>query len=143
MADYIDQGVLVNVPVADVAPVVHGRWIVDERHNREPYCSECDYEPLCADTGNYCPNCGAKMDLEAGDEFGGANKLVNVQTNADRIRAMSDEALAKANVRRTRKTNDEYCWSVYITSDGEEFENYEIALKHETEWLQQPTEEET
>lgn len=64
-----------------------------------------------------------------------------VQTNADRIRAMSDEELAKANVRRTQKTSDEYCWSVYITSDGEEFENYEIALKHETEWLQQPAEE--
>lgn len=56
---------------ADVAPVVHGRWIPgepDKYGNRKPICSVCgeyrlgfwsDYA-IC----NYCPNCGAKMDLE-------------------------------------------------------------------------------
>lgn len=63
-----------EVPAADVAPVVHGKWqgegdgyadgelVYDVWH-----CSECDY---CIDDGTdnpellpkYCPNCGAKMD---------------------------------------------------------------------------------
>ena len=47
-------------PAADVAPVVHGRW--------KPYrknlgkCSECG--EVVQIRSNYCPNCGAKMDLE-------------------------------------------------------------------------------
>ena len=57
-------------PAADVAPVVHGRWIEKE----EPYfdviydCSACG-ESFCFIEGNpsnnlynYCPNCGARMD---------------------------------------------------------------------------------
>ena len=76
-----------SAPVADVAPVVHGRWIykhrhrggiriyegkdemgetrrisVDERHEiDDPYCSECGKlnESVWL---NYCPHCGAKMD---------------------------------------------------------------------------------
>ena len=59
---------------SDVAPVVHGRWI-DLREDDMDYewkCSSCgetfgmaheDVSPY--DVGlNYCPNCGAKMDLE-------------------------------------------------------------------------------
>lgn len=76
-----------GIPAADVAPVVHGRWIykhrhrggiriyegkdemgetrrisVDERHEiDDPYCSECGKlnESVWL---NYCPHCGAKMD---------------------------------------------------------------------------------
>ena len=44
---------------ADVAPVRHGRWVTTAPH---PYCSLCFVE--CRDKTNYCPNCGAKMDLE-------------------------------------------------------------------------------
>ena len=75
------------MPAADVAPVVHGRWIYKHRHRGgfrtyeardelgekhsvsvderyeidEPYCSECGKwnESVWL---NYCPNCGAKMD---------------------------------------------------------------------------------
>ena len=56
---------------ADVAPVVHGRWI----HSRYEDCSEqfelvkcsqCNHEAYAMAVyvrgGNYCPNCGAKMD---------------------------------------------------------------------------------
>lgn len=68
-----------NIPAADVAPVVHSRW------------EQCDYVEPCIHgfgtnriknagmkclncvhvfkrdllwTSNFCPNCGAKMDLE-------------------------------------------------------------------------------
>ena len=52
-------------PAADVAPVVHGRWIERERYTFGVMydCSICDNRIL--DNGhswNYCPNCGAKMD---------------------------------------------------------------------------------
>ena len=56
-------------PAADVAPVVHGRWIqVDSTKCR---CSHCDIIALIAlyphGDKNFCPNCGAKMDMEAED----------------------------------------------------------------------------
>lgn len=78
-----------SIPAADVAPVVHGRWIYKHRHRGgiriyegkdemgetrrisvderyeidDPYCSECGKlnESVWL---NYCPNCGAKMDGE-------------------------------------------------------------------------------
>ena len=56
---------------ADVAPVVHGRWIHDRRRIESGidwcHCSECGKsDNFCART-NYCPNCGAKMDGGGGD----------------------------------------------------------------------------
>ena len=62
-------------------------------------------------------------------------------SNADRIRIMNDEELAKANVRQKCEWNSWECWSVYITSDGEQFGDAEEAYKHELEWLQQPAKE--
>lgn len=57
---------LYEFPAADVAPVVHGRWIHDGRRIRSGidwcHCSECGKsDNFCART-NYCPHCGAKMD---------------------------------------------------------------------------------
>lgn len=62
---------------ADVAPVVHGRW----EHSRYEDCSEqfelvkcsqCNHEAYAmafyVRDGNYCPNCGAKMDRGDSDE---------------------------------------------------------------------------
>ena len=52
-------------PAADVAPVVHGKWITIDGTSR---CSECGYIPAydsAIDDLFYsplCPNCGAKMD---------------------------------------------------------------------------------
>lgn len=67
---------LAAAPAADVAPVVHGRWI----HSRYEDCSEqfelvkcsqCNHEAYAmafyVRGGNYCPNCGAKMDGGGGD----------------------------------------------------------------------------
>lgn len=52
-----------NIPVADVVEVRHGRWLrIDyETCGYDYLCSACkqknDWET------HYCPNCGAKMDL--------------------------------------------------------------------------------
>ena len=56
-----------NVPAADVAPVVHGRWILYYAgHGHYWLCSVCHTNPCIYVTKNtrFCPNCGAKMDLE-------------------------------------------------------------------------------
>ena len=54
-----------EMPTADVAPVVHGRWIEQEKYTFGVMydCSICGDRIL--DNGhswNYCPNCGARMD---------------------------------------------------------------------------------
>lgn len=74
-------------PAADVAPVVHGKWVYKEKHRcgiklmtgtdaygnehtikvdrrrvvSDPYCSVCGKLNEAVFL-NYCPNCGAKMD---------------------------------------------------------------------------------
>ena len=76
---YHKQGPLMEydldeIEAADVAPVKHGRW---ERYWSEAYwiyfhsCSVCLASALTKDEtmhdevlSNYCPNCGAKMDLK-------------------------------------------------------------------------------
>ena len=68
-----------SAPVADVAPVVHARWI----HSRYEDCSEqfelvkcsqCNHEAYAmafyVRGGNYCPACGAKMDGGDNDAVG-------------------------------------------------------------------------
>ena len=62
-----------EAPAADVAQVVHGRWILlgknehDYETSVEEKCSLCGRYVYRYDTelqDNYCPNCGAKMDRE-------------------------------------------------------------------------------
>ena len=64
-----------DIPAADVAPVVHGRWIEQEDPMLDVYyiCSVCKEAFYIETTGytendmflyTYCPNCGAKMDEE-------------------------------------------------------------------------------
>lgn len=65
----IDQ-VIDYEPAADVAPVVHGRWIRFKEPDSETgyihmRCSVCTAywsDPSHADNFRYCPRCGAKMD---------------------------------------------------------------------------------
>ena len=58
-------------PAADVAPVVHGRWIAvpssDMMTGKAYKCSCCNKMRYGSFMPNYCQNCGAKMD---GDENG-------------------------------------------------------------------------
>lgn len=51
-----------SIPAADVAPVVHGRWVPfhSEAAGDIQYCSACEIG-FDAKT-DYCPHCGAKMD---------------------------------------------------------------------------------
>ena len=56
--------VLADIPAADVAPVVHGRWVT---HYRSGTPVAEGYVSTCCDIWKkrkspYCPNCGAKMD---------------------------------------------------------------------------------
>lgn len=56
------------LPAADVVPVVHGRWLHSgyTDHLEVVKCSECNHEAFAISLyvcdGNYCPNCGARMD---------------------------------------------------------------------------------
>lgn len=53
-----------ELPLADVAPVVHGKWD-DSLDGITPYCSVCGCTHRCLiRLPLYCPNCGAKMDKE-------------------------------------------------------------------------------
>ncbi len=53
---------LEKLPAADVAPVVHGRWIPfhSKISGDIQYCSACEIG--FAAKADYCPHCGAKMD---------------------------------------------------------------------------------
>ena len=65
-----------RIPTADVAPVVHGKWdsipntymCVSGKdgsyHGCATSCSVCHEINPNAYKTNYCPNCGARMDLE-------------------------------------------------------------------------------
>lgn len=54
------------IPAADVAPVRHGRFKISSDYGLSE-CSSCGWniEEYVVDY-DYCPHCGAKMDLEEG-----------------------------------------------------------------------------
>ena len=61
------QNVINGIPAADVAEVVHGRWIKDDflsdDVNNAEKCSQCgELIGWFGKLPKYCPNCGAKMD---------------------------------------------------------------------------------
>ena len=58
-----------DAPTIDAEPVRHGQWIVAIVNNTPHFkCSECNKYIEAEWTANFdyvfCPNCGAKMDLE-------------------------------------------------------------------------------
>lgn len=64
------------MPAADVAPVVHGRWVAEENESiskrnrlikyKTYYCSMCG-RGNGRNMGKYCPHCGARMDEKDGE----------------------------------------------------------------------------
>ena len=87
-------------------------------------CKNCPVKPCHTlhYRGSYCAEQRAKFGL--GDP----------QTNADRIRAMSDEELAETLIQY-----DDFC-GVYMADDGMKYYDFEAAKEAELEWLQQPAE---
>ena len=90
IADSADRMIKIvqEVPAADVAPVVHGRWVFGKdlaccwgqilKNKYHLYCSECleqafnrseDNDPDFDIDTPYCPNCGSLMDKEATNEL--------------------------------------------------------------------------
>lgn len=63
-----------RLPAADVAPVVHGQWIIGvDNDDFDVKCSKCEWTDIFEVAGiaaveriakamHYCPNCGARMD---------------------------------------------------------------------------------
>lgn len=63
---YIEKSVIDKQPTIEAVPVKHGRWIDDLGFY---VCSVCDKSGAWNSwevpwKSDYCPNCGAKMDLE-------------------------------------------------------------------------------
>lgn len=56
-----------DMPAADVAPVVHGKWIrkVENDGYAMSLCSACNFPVhIYLGESKFCPSCGAKMDKE-------------------------------------------------------------------------------
>ena len=60
------EAAILKIPVADVAPVRHGKWEIIVGSNGKEYmvCTCCRVSQDLTGVFTYCPNCGAKMDLE-------------------------------------------------------------------------------
>lgn len=62
-----------SIPAADVAPVVHGKWIIGTGDDEfDVKCHKCGWDDIfevagiaavkrISETMHYCPNCGARM----------------------------------------------------------------------------------
>ena len=62
---YVDAFQIANAPTIDAVEVRHGYWIPAMHIGDCCYrCSECQFlrDAYLLDIGNYCPNCGARMD---------------------------------------------------------------------------------
>ena len=57
---------IMDIPSADVTPMVHGQWETSSDRPDSLICSvcKCGFDMWKHDPHNFCPNCGAKMDGE-------------------------------------------------------------------------------
>lgn len=57
-----------DMPTIDAEPVKHGRWERLPDNEEWAYCSQChccwEWEIINNCNVRYCPNCGAKMEVE-------------------------------------------------------------------------------
>ena len=71
---YVLDDDIFEMKAADVAPVVHGQWIIGaDNDDFDVKCSKCEWTDIFEVAGiaaveriakamHYCPNCGAKME---------------------------------------------------------------------------------
>ena len=62
--------ILREAPTIEAEPLRHGRWVMKNTcgpHTERLHCSVCGKSPRSLCIERYCPNCGAKMDLEESD----------------------------------------------------------------------------
>lgn len=90
--------------------------------------------------------CGEPFDIALGCD----SRMVRRKTNADHIRSMTDEELAKRNIRKIKTPVTGYYdygesytdyYDAWETSDGAIFWTEKPAVEYELHWLKQPKEE--
>lgn len=55
------------IPIADVKPIVRGEWRLYSPFTDTYECNNCGYQVIDESfRTNFCPNCGAKMEVEDG-----------------------------------------------------------------------------
>ena len=66
LSDEKFEAAIRKIPAADVAPVRHGRWeiVVGSDGKEHMVCTGCRKQQDLTGVFSYCPDCGAKMDLE-------------------------------------------------------------------------------
>ena len=66
LSDEKFEAAIRKIPAADVAPVRHAKWeiVVGSDGKEKMVCTECRKQQDLTGVFSYCPNCGAKMDLE-------------------------------------------------------------------------------
>ena len=68
-------GDIESAPTVDAAPVVHGQWIERiVRGSPALICSQCRTDSGVNYDFDYCPNCGAKMDLQTEQKMEAENE---------------------------------------------------------------------
>lgn len=56
---------ILNVPAADVKPVVRGEWLEGSWDGKDVLmCDKCGYVELDNEPTNFCPHCGADMRIQ-------------------------------------------------------------------------------
>ena len=60
---------ILNAPTIDAEPIRHGKWTITECFDvKDMTCSSCgwlyEYHAGMEEEWNYCPNCGARMEME-------------------------------------------------------------------------------
>lgn len=74
--EFVPTEFIKDAPTIDAVPVVHGRWLIDDKGRYK--CSVCNeswthwWASVCAKESmyrwfRYCPKCGAMMDEEEDD----------------------------------------------------------------------------
>lgn len=99
------------------------------------YCKHCRNFELCKHRGqtvNYAVDDGVCLFFE---------KDPNLQTNADRIRAMSEAELAEWLVKKTKYQESAWSEPSYLNFLTKSDDTLKSAIKGTTEWLKQPAED--